>query len=414
MGFFDKIKSAVSTVKKKVTDVKNKVDTKLGGFLPGGPTPSEVKASKPKEAGSPVFKPSETPTERGTVVGGDAQKPEVIREPTGTSRLTDRQREVAEESFFETIKRGATTPGAVEDLLSLASGGIIGGVKAGAGKGISKLATVTAGQIPTRGLGVAKEIGRINKFQKATKVTKAGEVGKFTKKGNVRTKFQTNPKTKEKTVSLLIKIARQFKRPSVIVTGIIGMAGTYPWAEWALGEAKEGMIFNTQKAINTGDIDILNEFIETSNEIFDMTTWETMRRLIPGLNLQFAFGEKAQALQAQWKVNNKIIEDEKIKIETGETEDDRWERIREEEAEMDKDAVDYYNDERQKMVEWEAEARRNQRNEDAAFWRSERSKQRVKEAEDRKAIADFWIEYRKTALKIREDSRPSNLNFGLL
>ena len=139
-----------------------------------------------------------------------------------------------------------------------------------------------------------------------------------------------------------------------------------------------------------------------------------MARLLPGANLAFCFSQKAKGLQAQWKVNNKIAEDEIIKIQTGETEDDRWNRIREEEAEADKAAVDYYNEQRKLMVQWEAEAERNQRDDDAAFWRKEKEKQREKETEDRRAIADFWIEYRKTAQKIRDDSRPSNLNFGLI
>ena len=39
--------------------------------------------------------------------------------------------------------------------------------------------------------------------------------------------------------------------------------------------------------------------------------------------------------------------------------------------------------------------------------------QRQKEAEDRQAIADFWNEYKKQAQKASDDSRPSNLNFGL-
>ena len=39
--------------------------------------------------------------------------------------------------------------------------------------------------------------------------------------------------------------------------------------------------------------------------------------------------------------------------------------------------------------------------------------QRQKEAEDRQAIADFWTAYRKQAQKQADDSRPSNLNFGL-
>jgi len=44
----------------------------------------------------------------------------------------------------------------------------------------------------------------------------------------------------------------------------------------------------------------------------------------------------------------KIIEDTKTQQETGESEDERWKRIREEETAQDKEAVDYYNEEIQK------------------------------------------------------------------
>jgi len=52
--------------------------------------------------------------------------------------------------------------------------------------------------------------------------------------------------------------------------------------------------------------------------------------------------------------------------------------------------------------------------ETARFWAAEREKQREKEAEDRQAIADFWLAYRKLAQEIADNSRPSNLGFGLL
>ena len=342
-------------------------------------TGKTVSREEPKEAGTLVRKESE---------GGNIPASEVTEDKNITKRILE-----------------ATFPkeDPIRDIVLsvIPVGRAAKGIKAGV-------------QAVKTGVGFSKEIGRINKFVKPTKVSKAAQVGKITKKGNVKIPYQTNAKTVKETNSLLLKVVKQYRNPIVIVGTIGAMLSTYPWSEWALGEAKEGMIFNVNKAINTGDVNLLNEFLETSDEIFDMTIWETMRRLIPGANLQFTFGEKAQALMAQKKVNDKIVQDEIIKIQTGETEDDRWKRIREEEAEADKEAVDYYNEQRKIMVEWEAEARRNQRSDDAAFWRKERAKQRVKEAEDRKAIADFWIEYRKAAAKLREDSRPSNLNFGLL
>lgn len=87
--------------------------------------------------------------------------------------------------------------------------------------------------------------------------------------------------------------------------------------------------------------------------------------------------------------------------------------------------IDYYNNERKKMVQWELDAKfeakkasnaleRQKRMEEARFWAEERDKQRKKEEEDRIAIAKFWAGYRKRQQKLQEESRPSKLNFGLL
>jgi hypothetical protein len=185
------------------------------------------------------------------------------------------------------------------------------------------------------------------------------------------------------------------------------------------------MIFNTGKAIATGDPQVMQDYMSASNDIFDINIWENIGWLIPGANIAVGFSNKAKALGAQKKVNDKILQDEIQQITTGETDEERWARVREEQAAQEKALIDYYNQERKKMVKWENEARaaaaaaqsaadKKARKEDAAFWAAERAKQRKLEEEDRKAIADFWIQYRKTMLKIADDSRPSTLKFGLL
>ena len=251
-------------------------------------------------------------------------------------------------------------------------------------------------------------------------VTKTG------KQAFVNVQFPPNTKSAKLTQGILSKIAAS-KGWTVFKLSAIGtIIGTYPWSEWALGEAREGMNFNTEKALRTEDPEIINEFLATAREIYDTSTFELIQRLIPFVNIRFSFGEKTQALIAQWKVNDKLAEDALVSIENPEeTFEDRVTRMREEETEQDQAAVDFYNEERKKMVLWEQAASRSVREErtaegkrareaEARFWRKERAKQREKEAEDRKAIADFWIAYRKTLLKIQEDNRPSNLNFGLL
>ena len=240
-------------------------------------------------------------------------------------------------------------------------------------------------------------------------------------------KIIANTKTATLTARLISSEMAKKSLKVATYAAIAGTIGTYPWAEWALGEAKEGMIFNTQKAINTGDAQVLLEYLQTSDEIFDITTWENIQRLIPYANIAFAFGQKAKALEAQWKVNNKIIQDELSAIEDGTVDDfeARTTRMREEEAAMDTAAIEEFNEARKVAFQFEQDAlkaareakrkdEKKARNEDAAFWRKERAEQRKREEEDRKAIGDFWIAYRKTINEINLNNRPSNLNFGLL
>ena len=54
------------------------------------------------------------------------------------------------------------------------------------------------------------------------------------------------------------------------------------------------------------------------------------------------------------------------------------------------------------------------RNADAKFWKEQQRDLRKLEAADREAQADFWLEYQRLRQRIAEDSRPSNLKFGLL
>jgi len=194
-------------------------------------------------------------------------------------------------------------------------------------------------------------------------------------------------------------------------------AGSVMIGLWATAEAPESIAFPEQKflitdAVRTGDWSLVDEAEKAKYEILDLSTWEKIIRLSPASFILIF--KKIQGALAGAKITSKIIEDKKKQQEEGTTETDYWDERREEQAEQDKAAVDYYNEQRKLQVEWEREAEKAGRNEDAAFWRKERAKQAKMEAEDRQAIADFWIAYRKEALKIANDNRPSNLNFGLL
>ena len=240
------------------------------------------------------------------------------------------------------------------------------------------------------------------------------------------TRIVSNTKTAKQTATLLAGIVAKMKKPAFVLTVLGAMLGTYPFAEWAnLDNAKTSANMAARESIKTGDPDFIREVIAKRDEIFDMTLWENIQRLIPGVNLAFTFRKATEAAFLLKRVSDRVLKDEIIQLETGETDDAKWARVRQEEKDQDIAAVDYYNDQRKQMVTWEIEAKsqaskatrkqeKKARNNDAAFWANERLKQRELEAKDRQAIADFWTAYRKTVNEFNKDNRPSNLNFGLL
>ena len=268
-------------------------------------------------------------------------------------------------------------------------------------------------KILMEGLLMGTPIGLGMKTKAAISLGTEQQMAKMAVSGGTGT-IILNAKNTALSSGIITKILKQFGKPALIAASIGAIIGTYPWAEWAAGEAREIMGFTMTRAINSGDPEIMREAQAEQDEIFDRNVWEEIARWIPGVNIAAAFTDKMKAMLAQKAVNDKIINDEIQKIESGETDDDKWRRIKEEEAIQDKAAVGYYNEQRKLMLEWEAEANRNQRDADAEFWRKERAMQSQKEKEDREAISKFWMAYRKQMQKLADNSRPSNLNFGIL
>jgi hypothetical protein len=199
------------------------------------------------------------------------------------------------------------------------------------------------------------------------------------------------------------------------------LIGEKMWGEWAFGEGKELTGFMTDKRkmndlLNTRNTELINETIAVGEEVHDVTIWETIMRISPIFGTNFAHGmrQKTKALGIGWDVNKQILTDAVIQVETGETEDEKWERIRQEEIDDEVFLIDYYNKEAKKQWEWEREATKKARNEDAAFWRKEQEKTRARQKRDTQDLADFWMAYRMRVAELEEERSPSRLGFGLL
>ena len=81
---------------------------------------------------------------------------------------------------------------------------------------------------------------------------------------------------------------------------------------------------------------------------------------------------------------------------------------------MENASTDYYNEQRIITEQAIREAEREQRNDDAHFWRQHQQESIRLEEEERIKIAAFWIEYWKKKARLQAEGRGSNLNFRTL
>ncbi len=275
--------------------------------------------------------------------------------------------------------------------------------------------TLKTGTLPISPAFALSGVGTTFKLKSTSSIPNIGKtISEKTNSLSSAGRIIKNSKTIKKTTELILKAGKHLKDPAVITSTLIGAIGSYPFAGFIKEEALQTLSFGAKSAIENGDIEGAESALDQQRETLDPTMWDEIMGKIPYANVLNELKNFYDSAQTKLKIDEKIIEDMKIQQETGETDDEKWERVRQQEAEQEIAAIDYYNSERKKLLEWEREAKINARNEDAAFWRKERENQSKKEAEDRKAIADFWQAYKKEMQKIAENNRPSNLNFGLL
>jgi len=228
----------------------------------------------------------------------------------------------------------------------------------------------------------------------------------------------TNTATTAKTISWLGKVGQQLQKPPVIAgmiaTGIVGAIGSYPFAGFIKEEALQTLGFTSSTARANKDLAGYQASLEMRREILNPDVWSQIKQSVPFVNVLNNIDDFYKSAKLNLAVDEKLFNDMSIQQQTGETDSQMWQRINNEKAINEKIQIDYYNQERMKLLEWERQAEIEARNEDARFWAREREKQYQREAEEREANAKFWEAYKKAAYKSEEDSRPSKLNFGII
>ena len=382
---------------------------------------------KPQEPTPSIGKPIITPTEatagaRGTVVDTTKKPSDLV--PTGTAP-TEPSRDVLkarEEEVEAPVGRARTDVDAEVRLREQGFMTVQTGVDA-TGSPLTQIIPITGFQEASAEAQRAEADLTVDILMKGAAATPGailatrayrGIAGKTGKIGTIDTTtkvIQSNSKSVAQTKTILQKF---FSAKALTVYG--AWAGAVTIGKWGMAEAAEGITFPTSKflipeAQRTGDWTAVDEANALALEITDISIWEKIALWTP-LAPFIGIPKKIEGAAAGIAIQTKFTEDQKRKQELGQTEAQYWENRRVEQIEQEKFNVDYDNEQRKMMVEWEREARVEERNNDALFWANERAKQSKLEAEDRQAIADFWTAYRKQAQKIAEDSRPSNLNFG--
>lgn len=223
---------------------------------------------------------------------------------------------------------------------------------------------------------------------------------------------------KEWLTKLLMKDGK-FNPKSIlkIVTGLAAYTTATAIGQQQMSERGESIQYLMKdlrwEAKESGDWETVHEAEAILESLLNLSLTEQVGKWTP-LSLLIGADKKTEAATKSLILQKQLNKDLEIQQETGETENDTFVRNQQEIQEMKMATTDYYNEQRREMLEWEREAEIQARNEDAAFWKKKNEESALKEKEDMEAIAKYWEAYRKEKAKQYENSRPSNLNFGLV
>lgn len=285
-------------------------------------------------------------------------------------------------------------------------------------------------------VGTAPIIGGTGRVVKAvTKTTKAAKllkVGKSAAKGaSTAENIAVNTASAAKTGNWLGKLALAAGIGTAVGGVIMQMVGSYPFAGFIKEEALQTGSFASKTAIDSGNLDLADEAVAFQEEVLNPELWNQIKNGIPFVNVLNNLDSFYEAAQIKVSVDKKVIADMRANggsIGTGEggvSSPADW-AARDREKEEGVRTTNQIRIEEQKLYnEFERQAREEQRNEDAAFWRAEDIASIKREREAMEAQALFWLEYRKAiialdaqaaaaAAKSRADSTPSKLGFGLI
>lgn len=264
---------------------------------------------------------------------------------------------------------------------------------------------------------------------------------------SANTNTVTNNVVNSKNVKIVNNIiGKGLAAKGISMTGIAatlaGAAGTMFFGQWAQAEGGEALNIIMRdtafQARQTGDWSLYDEAANVRNEILDLDMWEKAALWTP-FSVFVGIPNKLKGVKAAGQVMDKLAQSNQQAQETGETPQQQTEReestFMEERRLSDENhymqALEYDRLSNAAYLETQAASNemwletqdinraRKSNNEislmkqQAAFWAKQAELERQKAEEDRIAMAEFWLAFNKEKQKQADDSRPSNLNFGL-
>jgi hypothetical protein len=184
--------------------------------------------------------------------------------------------------------------------------------------------------------------------------------------------------------------------------------------------------FVAWQALEAGDYEAYDKAATARDEILaNKTYWENFQSYIPELNFANGLENYRSKGVVLAKIQDEIKEDKQLAEANKETPEQYWERVNAKEKQDYQDNIDYHTQAAKDLALYESQliqkgqaatrtAEKKFYEEQARFFAEQRDLERQKEEEDRLAIAEFWINYRKLQQQAADDTRASNLSFGLL
>jgi hypothetical protein len=436
MGFFSGLKS-----------IYKKIDRKVGGYLPGGQTPSQVKQSKSKSSSGSNLRLKGTTT---TYTSGSKSKSKSKRrkEPRrddtiylgGKTPSTSKKIDTSISGQLERLRSGESFKGPLQPIiqqlgdpasatsnvistLSLLTGvgaitkgakGLLNLVKGGANVGAKTglKGTLTKGLYgtfagkPAKVAFTDKTYGFAGKIPKPSKVSKLFEAGDKFRKAKITsaTRFASNSKTKRLGSSVLAKSG--FSGKAII--GIGAAFGTIPWAVHNRGDAIESLTFGMDRAVEQGDLEGYKEQLAAFQEMTSPGLWANMELLVPGLNVVLSTIDKARASKLSVESLTRDME----RIQKGEPSQFQKDQL---ETAGEKNRL--FEESQARQREAFAESREGEREKDLELAKEKSRIFLEGDAELRKRELQRRIEdseFYKQATQGRTTSEKSSLTFGLL